>query len=1119
MYPLACFMFILDMVYLSQTANPDLVFRIDEELPIKSYVGNISDNKSVFNNISSADRQKLKFGILDKTGTAASLFETDVSTGVMRVAKRIDRETVCDISESFSCYLDLNIAIHSVSPTVMFNNVASVRIFIRDTNDNQPTFPASEVRLEVSEGAKVGTVLKISGAVDRDSLPNNTIQRYTITEQQGMFSLTSERNPDGSSIVNLKLEKPLNREQKNLYTFRIIAYDGGSPPKTGGLNVIVTITDENDNPPKFLKPSYDVTVKEDALPNHLVVRVSASDPDEGDNGRVTYHFSRMQSSKLQSLFSINSTTGEIRVLGKLEYDASKPHQLIVEALDGGVIPLKTQTVVTVTILDSGNNAPIVNINTLSTENTRTVELSEAARVGFFVAYVDVEDSDTGNNGEVQCETPSQSFKLEKLTGGKGYKVLVKRKLNREMMDKFKVIVFCWDNGTPSLNTTAFFQVVITDENDNSPRFVKNPYTASVPENSSKGTTITQVLAEDLDTGENGKIKYHLESSVTAVLRIRPDTGVITTNGVLDRESTPLIKFKVFATDNGIPKLTGTAEVILTVMDVNDITPAFKTYIFEFNITENQEHYVLVGRVEAFDNDEGRNGQIEYFIAETPTGMVPFTVLSNGTVIATESLDRELRSAYRFTVLARDKGSPPRTNSTEVRINVLDLNDHAPQILFPKSPNHTIHITDLPKPNSVIGKIVAFDPDFGENKTLQFFISKGNDEGVFTIDRENGETKVSNVWKMQREHVYELKISVQDSGNPPRSVDTNLFVDVRIANETKLDMYGEKSEKYVVIAATVAAATCILSIVIIAAICYILRSDKRKPYTSSNRFTEFDKVAITPEKSHTAVAVGKQTNIDQSMQIKSQTDKNTRGESVSQKPISKPDSGGYRKKEVSFSIDESDGGPSQDLKFREVLRGVPDPNGPRGNKPNDLLFTNPTLSYIDDKDKILHLDDVHSDTSGETIPSDSGRGGSEEEVNFQHSSNPHFSWDPERVRSKNNSRDNFSAPQTKHNNIPVKPERQNRVRFLHTNSFQEGRTFNPHPPTMTPSSRFSSPGVRHPLSVQRESCDLIPRNDPVFIRQHSNHSQDDDVSTTTSGSYTVNNDDFLGESFLGKDVIV
>ena len=134
------------------------------------------------------------------------------------------------------------------------------------------------------------------------------------------------------------------------------------------------------------------------------------------------------------------------------------------------------------------------------------------------------------------------------------------------------------------------------------------------------------------------------------------------------------------------------------------------------------------------------------------------------------------------------------------------------------------------------------------------------------------------------------------------------------------------------------------------------------------------------------------------------------------------------------------------------------------------------------------------------------------------SDPRFSWDPQSVRNKNNCREKHSETQTKHN-VPVKPERQNRVRFLHTNSFQEGRAFNPHTPGMATSSRFCFPGVRHPLSVQQGSCDLIPRNDPVFIRQHSNHSQDDDVSTTTSGSYTVNNDDFIGEGFLGKDVIV
>ncbi|ESP01956.1 hypothetical protein LOTGIDRAFT_52062, partial [Lottia gigantea] len=793
---------------------------IKEEAGIGSDVGDLSSSATFYANMSADEKASLRFGILSKNREPASLFSIGEQDGVLKVNGRIDREFLCDYSGT--CVLEFDVAIHSESS---FSNIAGVQVTVLDINDNEPSFPANEVLLEVSEGAKVGKEFKITGAADRDSLEEYKIQKYGLTLQENIFSLTSTKNSDGSSVINLRLETALDREKNENYSFNIVATDGGNPPKSGTMRVKVTVTDENDNPPVFTNSTYILNIKEDTPINFSVLKLKAIDMDVGQNGKVRYDFSPLQSAKGRSLFNIDGLSGDLTVAGDLSYEAGTSQDLYIVALDGGSPPLKTQKKVRVNILDNGNNPPRVTMTTLSTGETDVMEIPESATVGFFVAFVEVEDSDPGQSGQFECTTSNTSiFKLE-IQAGKGYKVLLNTVLNRETQDSYDLRVTCTDQGEPPMSSTATLSLLVTDVNDKTPVFSHRIYNATIAENNSIGDFLVTVRATDDDIGVNAEIDYSVANNDRRISV--SSSGIISARSIFDREEESKIIFTVLATDRGSSPLVGSAQVVVHILDKNDNRPAFVKPFYQMDIQENEVPGTSIGQIKAEDKDDLQNGQIEYFMAGSEGGVVPFEVLANGTVRSTKMLNREHNNKYTFTALARDKGSKPLTNSVDVIVTVKDINDNKPVVLFPTSGNHTVLISAFPESKSVIGKIIAYDEDSQENSKLHFSIVEGNDQGVFEIGDESGEIMVVNNWKLQSDHIYDLTIKVRDSGNPVLFDTTKLRVEASFDNITLGDAVPVKSDKYIVIAATVAGATCVLSLIIITAICLVLRGEKRK----------------------------------------------------------------------------------------------------------------------------------------------------------------------------------------------------------------------------------------------------------------------------------------------------
>ncbi|KAL5011912.1 hypothetical protein ScPMuIL_010463 [Solemya velum] len=912
----------------------DVIYHIEEEQPSNTTVGNVANDSNLNSVMSEDDFNSLRYSFLT-SNPGVSLFRLDERSSSLYTSEKLDREKLCEFLTI--CVFKLKVAVQAVLGS--FFRIIEVKIFIEDINDHSPVFPRDTINLPISESVFVGTSFTIDGARDRDTSRKYSLQKYDIFPKNSPFSIKFVKNLDGSSIVRLFINQPLNREVKKSYEIQVVAEDGDTPPEIGTLHVNITITDSNDNPPHFTDSEYRVTVNEGLDVNTVILRVLATDLDDGNNGKIVYHLSSHQSDTIHQMFAVNESTGEILVIGNLVYNPD-PYQIIVQASDMGEQPMTSQTIVTVKVLDTGNNPPTININLLTGSNV--AKTSEYANINATVSHIAIIDADTGQNGIVNCSIISSHFGLQKMDVNE-YKIVVARSLDREKKQKHDVRVYCVDKGIPPLQTTENFIVEVTDENDNNPYFYSPKYSAHLYENTRIGHNIIQVLANDVDLDENANITYSLAPEANSNFTIDPVTGNISTAKVFDREKVQKVSFTVYAVDSITNPLTGSATVEVTILDQNDMKPEFKYFRYILNVAEGLTEGALVDTVTATDNDTGINAQISYSMEWPRHSDMPFTIHSNGDITANRELDREYQNRYDFTLVATDMGEPKLSGSTHITVFVLDKNDNPPEVSFPKDTNRTVFVPYMTLPGITVSSIKAFDPDENENGKLTYTVVYRNDSGNFYIDKNNGNVIVQRALsKNLLGKIYKFDLVISDNGSSIQSVQTTLYVAVTQMNVTGLDHRDSDTVQNFIIVITIAAVTFVLSALIIATICFLRRIDQQKRKHN-------DSLCCKPKMLDNGVTIFALPNSDSELTV---------GEKK-------------KKKEVSFSFDEEDC-MSEHHPFHPSLHIT--------NEEIGQVFQPPLT-----KDVTKRQEDNHSETSGETNTSDSGRGGSEDEANTSRAS--------------------------------------------------------------------------------------------------------------------------------------
>lgn len=579
--------------------------------------------------------------------------------GILTAQQKIDRDVFC--RQNPKCIISLEVMSNSME-------ICVIKVEIEDLNDNAPRFPTSHIDIEISENASPGTRFPLEGASDPDSGIFG-VQSYSITPNE-LFGLEIKTRGDGSKIAELVVQKSLDRETQSHYTYEISAEDGGDPPKIGAVQLNIKVIDSNDNNPVFDEPVYTVNVMENSPRNSLVIDLNATDPDEGTNGEVLYSFNSYVTEKTRDAFKIDPRTGVITVIGDLDYETTQIYEIDVQAKDLGPNSIPAHCKVTVNVMDTNDNPPVISLLSL---NTEMVEVSENAQRGYVIALVRVSDKDSGANGKVQCRLQGNvPFRLQEYESFST--ILVDGRLDREQKDTYNLTIQAEDSGTPPLRATKSLVVKVTDENDNPPHFLKPHYQEMVMENNLPGSCLLTVSAEDPDLGMNGTVSYSIvpgeikHMDVNTYVSINP-SGRIYSMRSFDHEYTRTFDFKVLARDNGNPSLSSNATVRIVVLDVNDNTPVMTNPPLvngtaEVSIPRNAAKGYMVTQIKADDYDEGENGRLTYTISEGDRTFFEIDQV-NGEIRSTKMFGENAKSTYEITVVARDHGKPSLSSSAYI----------------------------------------------------------------------------------------------------------------------------------------------------------------------------------------------------------------------------------------------------------------------------------------------------------------------------------------------------------------------------------------------------------------------------------------------------------------------
>uniref|UniRef100_A0A4W5QK25 Cadherin domain-containing protein n=1 Tax=Hucho hucho TaxID=62062 RepID=A0A4W5QK25_9TELE len=182
---------------------------------------------------------------------------------------------------------------------------------IMDINDNAPVFRRETMHLDISESTAPGERFSLTNAVDAD-VGANSIKTYYLSESK-YFTIEIQTGSDGSKYVDLVINSNLDREEQAVHHLILTAADGGVPARSSTASIILRVLDINDNAPYFNQSIYAINVTENSPIGTLVMKLNATDLDEGTNAEITYSYTLYTSEKTQEKFSLNSNTGEIKV--------------------------------------------------------------------------------------------------------------------------------------------------------------------------------------------------------------------------------------------------------------------------------------------------------------------------------------------------------------------------------------------------------------------------------------------------------------------------------------------------------------------------------------------------------------------------------------------------------------------------------------------------------------------------------------------------------------------------------------------------------------------------------------------------------------------------------------
>ncbi|XP_014244956.1 DE-cadherin isoform X2 [Cimex lectularius] len=662
--------------------------------------------------------------------------------------------------------------------------------------NHKPVFPnCSDLKPSVKEELPSGTPVIQVTAIDSDPIDNGGKLTYSFVSAPGE-RLKFTIDPDSGAIQTKHVfdrDEP-TREKEVRLTVR--ATDNGRPQLDAVCSIKITIQDTNDNAPVFDKVNYEESVPQDLMVKQEVMRISATDIDDGKNSIVVYRLEPASPSD-DNYFKIDANTGVIHLEKAINKNPGYRFNFRATAEDQAEDEERMETTIKleIVVVESNKKAP-----TFTSLPTPPIVLKENLRnFSYNIATLTaVSNTDEAAPvfelvaGRTEQTNKHSTFRLE--SEGRTAHIRLAHHMDYESITEYTLTIRIQNKFNLAAETTIHIQ--LEDVNDNIPVFTE-VVTGVVLENEPPGTPVMQVRAIDADsTTQHNQVTYELADNQEN-FKIDLYTGNITTLKTFDREEQDFYNVKVIATDNSPSALYTTGEpnrgqqvFRIEIADKNDHPPRFTQTIYIAEaIPEDANNNALVTEVKAVDNDTA--SLVTYSIVEGNENKAFLIENKTGKIRVLGQLDYETKTSYTLKVRAFD-GAYEDYCTVEIKIE--NVNDNPP--VFVKRGFNNVTINEEEVFVGCIAQLEAYDPDIPDRYAPQhivYYVVKQDQQKLLAVDKKGC---LSLIKPLDRDppngfDLWQVIISANDEDGGPTSLQSSTEVVIKLIdvndNEPYLDM--------------------------------------------------------------------------------------------------------------------------------------------------------------------------------------------------------------------------------------------------------------------------------------------------------------------------------------------
>ncbi|XP_077433247.1 protocadherin gamma-A12-like isoform X31 [Vanacampus margaritifer] len=457
------------------------------------------------------------------------------------------------------------------------SGTAAIHVTVLDANDNAPVFSQAVYKASLPENSPPDTIVIHVSATDDDEGVNGEVSYdfgHVTEDVKKLFSI--DRKVGAIAVIGT-----VDYESSTSYEIRVRAKDGLG--LSTYANVVISITDVNDNAPEINLKSLSKLVAENVLPGTEVGIINVHDGDSEQNGLVRCSIQQNVPFKLipsiKNYYSLVTT-------GQLDRELVSDYNITISATDNGSPPQSSLKTVHLTVGDINDNPPVFE------EQSYSAYVSENNKAGSTLSSVSARDPDWRQNGTViysllPAEVNGASVSSYVSVNGDTGVIHAVRSFDYEHFRSFQFHVMARDNGSPPLSSNVSVSVYVSDVNDNSPQILypapegNSFMTELVPKAAHGGSVVSKVIAVDADSGQNAWLSYHIvKSTDPGLFTIGLHSGEIRTQRDISESDSMKQNLIVAVKDNGQPPLSATCSMYLLISDNLAEVPELKDISYD-----------------------------------------------------------------------------------------------------------------------------------------------------------------------------------------------------------------------------------------------------------------------------------------------------------------------------------------------------------------------------------------------------------------------------------------------------------------------------------------------------------------------------------------------------------